>query len=203
MNGGNRFASPGAGHPASRPRPGAGAAPCSAGPTPWQTVGPFLEIGFGPLATSPDACGDVPELLVTGRVLDGAGDGVPDAVLESWHAGTAPRAGRVERELPEFFARSLTDARGAYELRTTRPVPRPGQAPHLELVVFARGLLRALRTRVYLPDDPEANDRDPVLCAVEDADRRATLVAAAEGDRYVFDVRLQESGGRPETVFFA
>ena len=71
--------------------------------------------------------------------------------------------------------------------------------PHLELTVFARGLLRHLATRIYFPDEAAANDADPVLALV-DPDRRATLIARAEGDVLHFDVRLQGAG---ETVFFA
>jgi len=199
------------------PRPGAGAAPCTNGPTPWQTVGPYLALGFSPLASRSAAPG-APEargtIRVTGFVLDGAGVGIPDAVVESWHTATAlaapPGDGAYIHPAGDgtaFFARGLTGPRGEYELVTARPAHRPGggdedQAPHLEIVVLARGLLRALRTRVYLPDEAEANERDPVLRAVADPARRATLLAALGDGAYRFDIRIQASGGEPETVFF-
>ncbi len=218
MTGTDELAEAGPGrHRAPGPRPGAGAAPCTTGPTPWQTVGPYLALGFSPLASRSAAPGAI---RVTGFVLDGAGVGIPDAVVESWHAATVlaapPRDGDGDGDgacgYPAgdgtaFFARGLTGPRGEYELVTARPARRPGgldedQAPHLEIVVLARGLLRALRTRVYFPDEAVANERDPVLRAVADPARRATLLAALEDGAYRFDVRIQASGGEPETVFF-
>ncbi|MDA8292267.1 MAG: protocatechuate 3,4-dioxygenase subunit alpha [Actinomycetota bacterium] len=191
-----------------RPRPGAGAGACSAGPTPWQTVGPYLAIGFEPIASPHRDAIPAGSIRLSGRVLDGTGLGLPDAVVETWNDRPAP-----EPALPgsACFSRCLTDADGRYEVVTPRPVaatigPGPDQAPHLELMVFARGLIRALRTRVYLPDETGANEGDPVLRAVADEARRATLVATRDGaDRaaYRFDVRIQASGGLPETVFFA
>ncbi len=161
-----------------------------------QTVGPYLAIGLawqgGEHAVAPGTPGSV---TITGTVYDGAGQPVPDALVETWQY--APDvAGRR-------FTRSQTVDGGRFTLTTPRPRPVPGpggttQAPHLAVSVLARGLLDRVVTRVYLPED--AHDDDPVLAAVP-AHRRPTLVAVPAGDgTYRFDVRLQGEG---ETVFFA
>ena len=154
-------------------------------PTPSQTVGPFF--GFAlPFPADAEAAAEAGSLRVEGQLLDGEGSPVPDGLLELWSGAE--------------FARCRTDAEGAFHFRASRPGPGAGgQAPHFELTVFARGLLRHLATRVYLPDEAAANAADPVLAAVEPA-RRETLVARSEGGALVFDVRLQ---GERETVFFA
>jgi protocatechuate 3,4-dioxygenase, alpha subunit len=120
-------------------------------------------------------------------VLDGADEPVNDALVELWH----PAVG---------FGRSATDGQGRFAFVVAKP-PRGEEAPHLEAMVFARGLLKQVFTRVYFPDEEEANAADPVLAALE-PDRRTTLVAepASERDGLRFDVRLQ---GERETVFFA
>jgi protocatechuate 3,4-dioxygenase, alpha subunit len=184
-----------------------------AGETPSQTIGPFLAIGL-PWPDGPEV---VPEgtpgaIIVSGRVLDGAGEPVPDALVETWQAapdGTFahpddPRGGGEDGF--RRFGRSATDPAGTYRIVTLRPgpIPAPGggmQAPHLDVSVFARGLLDRLVTRIYLPDEEAANAADPVLASITDEDRRATLIAQADGgrDRFRFDIRLQ---GRKETVFF-
>jgi len=151
-------------------------------PTPSQTVGPFF--GFA-LPFAGDAEFDGDGIRIEGQVLDGEGQPVGDAILELWEG--------------DQFARCRTDAEGAFHFRARRPVAQPGQAPHFELWVFARGLLRQLATRVYLPDEEEANRADPALRAVA-ADRRETLIARPSGEVLIFDVRLQ---GDRETVFFA
>ena len=105
------------------------------------------------------------------------------------------------------FGRCATDSVGEYRIVTLRPgpLPRPGaavEAPHLDVSVFARGLLDRLVTRIYFPDEEEANAADPVLRSIADPGRRATLVAAARPGRpgrFRFDIQLQGSG---ETVFF-
>jgi len=127
---------------------------------------------------------------IEGRLLDGAGEPVPDGLLEVWQG--------------EQLARCGTDPEGAFHVVVRKPEPAPGpdgrpQAPHLNVTVFARGLLRHLLTRVYFPDEAAANAADPVLQLVEPA-RRAALVARDEGGALRFDVRLQGEG---ETVFFA
>jgi protocatechuate 3,4-dioxygenase alpha subunit len=134
-------------------------------PTPSQTVGPFF--GFAlPLVD------DVDGVRVEGQVLDGAGEGVSDALLEAWSG--------------DQFARCRTDDGGAFHF-TAR------EAPFLNITIFARGLLRHLNTRMYFP---AAEDEVP---AVVESERRQTLVARRDGDVLRFDVRLQ---GPDETVFF-
>jgi protocatechuate 3,4-dioxygenase alpha subunit len=120
-------------------------------------------------------------------MTDGDGEPVPDAVVEAWD-----RAGR-------HFGRSGTDEDGAYRLVWARPAGAGGEAPHLTVLVFARGLLKPLLTRMYLPDEEEANAADPVLASL-DAGERATLVARPDGGGLVFDIRLQGEG---QTTFFA
>jgi protocatechuate 3,4-dioxygenase alpha subunit len=98
-----------------------------------------------------------------------------------------------------------TDAGARYELVTVKPGPVPGlngtmQAPHIEMSVFARGLLKRLVTRVYFPDEEVANSADPVLNAIEDAAARAALVAVPDDGGLRFDINLQ---GDRETTFFA
>lgn len=157
-------------------------------PTPSQTVGPFF--GFAlPFPGDADAGGPEP-MWIAGRVLDGEGEPVPDAILEIWH-------GRA-------FARCATDGSGRYRVTIPKPRATPGpkgtaQAPHVEVSVFARGLLRHLATRMYFPNEQAANAADPTLAHVDPA-RRDTLVARRDGDGLRFDIRLQ---GAAETVFFA
>ena len=152
--------------------------------TPGQTVGPFFGIAL-PRAGSEHlvAPGTTGAVRLTGRVLDGDGAPVPDALLELQH--------------PDGFGRAATDARGRYAFTTPRPGPSSSGLPFLALAVFARGLLDRLFTRVYLPAPNAAILADPLLGRL-DPDRRATLVAADDGDTLHFDVRLQ---GERETVF--
>jgi len=160
--------------------------------TPSQTVGPFFGVGLpyekGEQVVAPGSAGVI---RIEGQVLDGNGDPVPDALLEIWQPATG-------------FGRARTDSEGAFSFWTTKPgaMPAPDgrvQAPHLNVTVFARGLLRHLVTRLYFPDEPDANATDPVLNLVEPA-RRETLIATNSGGVLHFDVRLQGEG---ETVFFA
>jgi protocatechuate 3,4-dioxygenase, alpha subunit len=159
-------------------------------PTPSQTVGPFFGFALpfpGDAEASPL---DAAAVRIEGQVLDGAGEPVADAILEAWQG--------------DQFARCRTDPEGAFHFLVRKPrgttgPDRGNPAPHLELTVFARGLLRQVATRIYFPDEVEANENDPVLALVE-PDRRRTLVARAEGGVLHFDVRLQGTG---ETVFFA
>jgi protocatechuate 3,4-dioxygenase alpha subunit len=178
--------------------------------TPSQTIGPFFHFLFEPGVerTVPD---DHPgAITIEGRVLDGHGEPVPDALLEIWQADAEgryphPDDPRGDECDPAFtgYARSATDKDGRYRFVTVVPGPVPApdggeQAPHLAVSVFARGLLNRLATRIYLPVAGADLSADPVLAGV-DEDRRATLIATADGDRFVFDVRLQGDG---ETVFF-
>jgi protocatechuate 3,4-dioxygenase, alpha subunit len=131
-------------------------------------------------------------IRVTGRVLDGAGEPVPDAMVEVWQAD---EEGRYR---PDFgWGRSGCDHNGRYSFFTCKPGRVEGQAPHLTLMVFARGLLKPVLTRMYFPDEEEANGEDRVLAGVDDA---ATLVARDTGGDFEFDIYLQ---GERETVFFA
>jgi protocatechuate 3,4-dioxygenase, alpha subunit len=170
----------------------------SLGPTPSQTVGPFFSIGLpwgdGPLAAAPDTSGTI---TISGTVYDGAGEPVPDALIETWQADPPLYSFRG-------FARAPTDEQGAFEIITLKPgpVPWPGggeQAPHIDVSVFARGLLHRCVTRIYFADEADANASDHVLGTVP-VDRRATLLAQPTENGYAFDVRLQ---GENETVFFA
>lgn len=170
--------------------------------TPSQTVGPFFAFGL-PYGDGPRV---VPEwhpdaIRIHGRVLDGTGEPVRDALLEIWQAGTdgqVPVAeGALVRDGHGFtgFGRCPTDGAGHYWFSTLKP---GGAAPHIAVTLFARGLLKQVITRIYFPDEP-GNEADPVLSGVPAA-RRGTLVAVREGDRsYRFDVHLQ---GDEETVFF-
>ncbi|MFR9729734.1 protocatechuate 3,4-dioxygenase subunit alpha [Saccharopolyspora sp. MS10] len=180
--------------------------------TPSQTIGPFYALPDGLLW--PDGPEVVPAnapgaLLLRGTVRDGAGDPVPDAVLEIWQADergrfSHPADPRGQRASCRGFGRCGTDPAGGYWFRTVKPGPLPtpdgrSEAPHLDVTVLARGMLDRLITRVYFPDEEAANAADPVLSAVDSA-RRGTLLAVAEPDGLRFDVRLQGDG---ETVFFA
>ncbi|WP_158887755.1 protocatechuate 3,4-dioxygenase subunit alpha [Amycolatopsis anabasis] len=177
--------------------------------TPSQTVGPYLSIGL----PWPDGVDAVPEgtpgaVWIRGRVLDGAGEPVPDALVETWQADANGRFDHPDDPRGAVagfraFGRCPTEPDGSYRIRTIVPGAVPGrdgreQAPHIDVSVFARGLLDRVVTRIYFPEHAEANAADEVLAAVP-ADRRATLIAVSAEDGYRFDVRLQGEG---ETVFF-
>jgi protocatechuate 3,4-dioxygenase alpha subunit len=176
--------------------------------TPSQTVGPFFRIGAAWLYHA-DLAGTSagPRRTVSGRVLDGAGDPVDDALLEIWHADIqGSHRGAARPPDLSCFGRIATDERGAFSFTLVKPGRVPGpegtpQAPHLAVNVFMRGLLRHLVTRIYFPDEGEANLADPVLGLVEPG-RCATLVARADPadpSSLSWDVVLQGPG---ETVFF-
>jgi protocatechuate 3,4-dioxygenase, alpha subunit len=169
--------------------------------TPSQTVGPFFAIEL-PYAEGPYVVADGTEgaIWLRGRVFDGAGDPIPDALVESWQADPD---GRFDGDF-RGFGRSGTDEDGAWAILTLKPgvVPAPDggeQAPHVALTVFARGLLHQLVTRLYFDDEEEANAADPLLSGLDD-EARATLIAAREDGGYRLDIHLQ---GPDETVFFA
>jgi protocatechuate 3,4-dioxygenase alpha subunit len=180
------------------------------GPTPSQTVGPYLSIGL-PWPDGPDVvpAGTPGAVLLHGVVTDGNGTPLPDALIETWQADPDGRFDHPDDPrgaVPGFrgFGRCPTDDEGRYAIRTLKPGRVPGpdggwQAPHVDVSVFARGLLHRLVTRVYFADEAAANEEDPVLAAVP-AGRRATLVAAPDERGYRLDIRLQ---GDDETVFFA
>jgi len=182
----------------------------SPGPTPSQTVGPFFHYALpydgGPRVAGPERPGMI---RVSGRVVDGQGDGVPDALVETWQADEQGRFVTEPGIYPEAtgagfrgFGRCPTDADGHFELRTVKPgcvptVEGRRQAPHITMSVFGRGMLRRAVTRVYFDDEADANAADPLLASI-DEQRRATLVATRTDDGYRFDVHLQ---GDDETVF--
>lgn len=189
--------------------------------TPSQTVGPFFhdcllraDARFDSLAS---ASTEGIRIRVEGRVLDGDGAGVPDAIIETWQANHHGRyhhpADRRNLPLdPSFlgFGRIGTDETGRFSLATIKPGTVPytngtDQAPHIAISVFARGLLNHLVTRMYFEDEP-SNVADSVMLLVPE-ERRSTLIArrpagsdgGAEPQTYHFDIILQGSG---ETVFF-
>ena len=183
--------------------------PVSEGPTPWQTVGPFFHYAL-PYADGSSVAGHSRPgaLTLHGRVYDGEGTGLPDALVEIWQADEqgsfVDDPGILEAPAPDGFrgfGRCPTDEDGHYTFTTVRPAGVPtedgaAQAPHVAMSVFARGMLRRVVTRVYFEDSPE-NDSDPLLSEVGPS-RSATLVATRDEGGYRFDVRLQ---GADETVF--
>ena len=165
-----------------------------------QTVGPF----FGYALPFPDDNALVPPgtpgaVVLHGRLLDGAGGPVPDAILELWQAdaegnvvqeqGSLRRGAGAEEQAFTGFGRASTDAEGRYAFTTIVP-----GAPFFSVTVFARGLLNRLFTRAYLPGAGDA------FLEGLDADRRSTLLTTQDETGYVFDVHLQ---GERETVFLA
>lgn len=179
-----------------------------------QTVGPYLHIGLAGLYTH-DLTRDAPALesrriAIEGRVVDGLGAPVPDAMIEIWQANPEGRYRHADdgRDLPltegfTGFGRIPTGPQGEFRIVTAKPgaVPGPGgkpQAPHLVVSVFARGLLKHLSTRMYFPDETAANAADPVLSQVPEH-RRHTLVARAQGGALHWRIVLR---GEDETVFF-
>jgi protocatechuate 3,4-dioxygenase alpha subunit len=183
------------------------------GLTPSQTVGPYLSIGLLDEAVPPSIvpADDPRALVVRGRLLDGNGDPVPDGMIEFWQANEAgryahPADTREDVPLEDGFwgfGRSGTDDDGWFQLVTLKPgvVPAPDgrlQAPHIVVSVFARGLLKRLVTRLYFPDEAEANAADPLLSELDESER-TTLVAQQADGGLRFDIRLQ---GKEQTAFF-
>jgi protocatechuate 3,4-dioxygenase alpha subunit len=198
--------------------------------TPSQTVGPYFAYGLAPHSrcdwkpnanydsketvgadlVTPDASGT--KVRIEGRVLDGDGMPINDAMLEIWQADAQgryahPRDSRARTNaMFKGFGRSATDKDGAYSFDTVKPGAVAGpdgkpQAPHIVFCIYSRGMLRQVYTRLYFSDEA-ANDADPILTLVP-ADRRGTLIAHKEtrGELpvYRFDIRVQ---GENETVFF-
>jgi len=187
--------------------------------SPSQTAGPYVHIGLAPgdagfdiyaQELGRDIAGPNAEgmpITVTGTVTDGTGAPIKDVLIEVWQANAAgvyPGAGEVEpgfrgwgRVVPDFDT-------GQFRFDTIKPGPVMGRngrlmAPHLNLWLVARGINVGLSTRMYFGDEEAANAADPVLSLIEQAHRRQTLVAGAEGNHYHFDICLQ---GDAETVFF-
>jgi protocatechuate 3,4-dioxygenase alpha subunit len=188
----------------------------SFGQTPSQTVGPFFHFAlpndkFETLVTE-QTKGE--RIRVEGRVLDGDGAPLPDALIEIWQANADgrydhPDDRQQDKELDPAFhgwGRSATDNEGRFRFLTIKPGPVPGpgntlQAPHINVTVFARGMLKHLVTRLYF-DGEALNNDDPVLARVADPERRSTLIARRANGKdslFVLDIRLQ---GERETVFF-
>ncbi|HKD58510.1 MAG TPA: protocatechuate 3,4-dioxygenase subunit alpha [Hyphomicrobiaceae bacterium] len=188
--------------------------------TPSQTVGPYLHIGltqgsYGAReifsANLADAGWAGRHIRIEGRVYDGQGNVVPDAVLEIWQADEQGRYAHPADGRPlasnsfRGFGRCPTDKDGVFAFATVKPGSVPGptgtaQAPHINVGLFSRGLLKRLFTRIYFEGEP-ANAADPVLALVP-AERRRTLLAKADPGKpghFRFDVCLQ---GANETVFF-
>jgi protocatechuate 3,4-dioxygenase alpha subunit len=185
-------------------------------PTPSQTVGPFFHLGLARPEwadlTAANPAGQ--RIMIEGRITDADGMPVPDAMLEIWQANAAGRYNHPDDRQsdkpldPNFrgFGRTATDADGRFRIVTIKPGPVPGrgntlQAPHINLALFARGLLIQLHTRIYFADEP-ANAGDPLLSSIENLAARGTLIARRQsgGDppAYCFDIVLQGEG---ETVF--
>jgi len=181
------------------------------GITPAQTAGPYLRIGLlrnliGSEVVDP---GDPRAVVIRGRLTDGAGDGVFDGMVEIWQANAAGRYRHPSDDRDDVpreegflgFGRSGTEDDGRFSFVTVKPgpVPWPGgglQAPHLVVTVFARGLLKHAVTRLYFPDEAEAN---AVLSRLA-PEQGETLVAVSENGGLRFDIRLQ---GPSHTTFFA
>ncbi len=180
--------------------------------TPSQTVGPYLGIAL-PWADGPEvvAAGTDGAFVLRGELRDGAGDPVPDGLVEIWQADPDGRfdhpddpRGAVPRPGFRGFGRSATDADGRYWFHTVKPGPLPAgdggsEAPHLTVSVFARGLVQRLVTRVYFPDEAAANAADPVLLTLPAAERALLTAQPEAGGGLRFDIRLQGDG---ETPFF-
>lgn len=184
----------------------------SLGLTPSQTVGPFFGLALlGGIGNELVAPGSPGAIRIEGTVTDGNGDPVPDAMIELWQPNAAGRfadPADPRHDLPptEGFTglgRCGTEG-GGFSFVTVKPGVVPDadgapQAPHIDVSVFARGLLKRLVTRIYFPDEAEANAADPLLSSLDPADA-ATLVAVPDGEALRFDIRLQ---GDRQTVFLA
>jgi protocatechuate 3,4-dioxygenase alpha subunit len=180
--------------------------------TPSATVGPYLSIGLTWDDGSFVVGGDTPGAIwIRGAVYDGNGDEVPDALVETWQADPEgrfdhPDDPRGAAAHPGFrgFGRAQTVS-GVYEICTLKPGRIPDgeggmQAPHIDVSLFARGLLDRVVTRIYFADEAEANAEDAVLRSLPDDAARRTLIATLGDDGYRLDFYLQ---GERETVFFA
>ena len=174
-------------------------------PTPGQTIGPFYGYAL-PYDHDSELVppGRADAIQLHGTVTDGAGQPIPDALLELWQADAdgqvVRRPGSLKRDGWTFtgWGRAAVDDAGHYSFTTLRPgATEPGKAPFFLITVFGRGVTHRLFTRAYLPEDEEALANDPLLASL-DAERRETCIAAAEPTGYRFDIRLQGEG---ETVF--
>ena len=169
-----------------------------------QTIGPFFHEALrwkdgGTVSFSEDG----EPIVLSGRLVDGDGQPVADAMIETWQL--SPRGGvpaaATGGSHPHGIGRVETDASGTYRIETRMPGAREGQVPFIDFAIFARGLLKPLRTRVYFAAEALVR-ADPALAALADRERVKTLIAQPAGARGEFrwDVRLQGEG---ETIFFA
>jgi protocatechuate 3,4-dioxygenase alpha subunit len=178
--------------------------------TPSQTVGPYFSMRLpwpqGRFVVAAETDGAI---TIFGRMYDGAGNVIPDGLIETWQADPDGRFAHPDDPrgpLPggyhgfRGFGRCETAPDGSFTIVTLKPGPLPGgQAPHIDVSVFARGMLDRCVTRIYFPDEADANEADPVLRTVS-ASRRDTLIAIPAGAGSLrWDVHLQ---GEQETVFF-
>jgi len=168
-------------------------------PTSSQTVGPYFAIGLTWLNTHEVAPAGVAgeRIVIEGTVFDGDGKPVPDALIEVWQANAD---GKYNADGFPGFGRIPADAKGMFKFSTIKPGSVDKQAPHINISVFMRGILRQLVTRIYFPNEA-SNAEDAVLNSVPEA-RRATLVAQAVGGdkaKLSWNVVVQ---GKDETVFF-
>jgi len=186
--------------------------PFQLGTTPSATVGPYLAIGLtwadGEFAAEE---GTPSGFWIRGQVFDGAGNVVPDAMVETWQADPdggfpSPEDPRGAASYPGFrgYARAQTIS-GEFAVHTLKPGRLPDgegglQAPHIDVSIFARGILDRVVTRIYFADEAEANAEDVVLRSLLDDAARQTLIAIPTEDGYRLDIHLQ---GQRETVFFA
>ncbi len=156
--------------------------------TPSQTVGPFYSIGLARRSENELVESAAPGALrIVGQLIDGDDTPIPDGMVEIWQA--------ADRR----WGRSGTDDEGRFSFVAPKSTALPGEAPRLEVCVFARGLLKHQLTRMYFPDEAEANAADPVLSSLTKRERE-TLVAEADGSTLRFDIHMQ---GEHATVFFA
>jgi protocatechuate 3,4-dioxygenase, alpha subunit len=175
--------------------------------TPSQTIGPFFAYALpyegGERLVSAD---DPDAIRIAGTVLDGDGEPVGDALVEIWQANRHGRYRHPEDTRDELpledgftgFGRCPTDDEGRFGFLTVKPGAGDGQAPHISVCVLARGLLRHLYTRIYFPDEAEANAADPLLASIADEALRQTLVARPGDGVLIFDIHLQ---GERQTAF--
>ncbi len=178
--------------------------------TPSQTVGPFFAYGLAAeqygypnsqIVDGTMAREDAKRIRIAGRVFDGQGAVIPDALIELWQADAS---GRYGAEGSSGFGRqgTGTDRQGRFIFDTIKPGAATGHAPFVTIVLFMRGLLTHVYTRLYFSDEVQANEADPTLATVP-TDRRGTLIAkreeTAQGVVYRFDIHMQ---GEDETVFF-
>jgi protocatechuate 3,4-dioxygenase, alpha subunit len=181
----------------------------------WATIGPFFHSVLpwkdGGQMAARETKGE--RITLLGRVLDAEGKPINDAMIELWQANAAGRYDHPEDRGPgeidpsfKGFGRVAADAEGYFTVDTIRPGQVRGlgnalQAPHIEVSIFARGVLKRLVTRIYFDGDP-TNESDPVLALIEEAARRATLMAKPDPEkpgRWLITLHL---GGPNETVFF-